>query len=126
MEPHTIEEFRKILVAEKRLLESELSAFAARDPKMKGDWDTRFPERSEGAASSSHSAADEQADIREEFESRLAQEQSLETRLGAVEKALGRIEQHTYGRCLACGEEIPGERLAANPAAAYDMAHQPH
>lgn len=125
MEQGNIEKFRELLLAEKRFLESELSAFAKRDPKMKGDWDTRFPERNEGAASSSHSAADEQADLREEFESRLAQEQSLETRLGAVEEALGRIAEQTYGRCLACGDNIPEERLAANPAAAYDMAHQP-
>ncbi|MDP3727360.1 MAG: TraR/DksA C4-type zinc finger protein [bacterium] len=124
MEPNKIEEFQKLLIAEKRLLESELSTFAARDPNMKGDWDTRFPERNE-PASISHSAQDEQADLREEFETELAQEQSLETRLRAVEEALGRIEQQTYGRCRACGEEIPAERLAANPAAAYDMAHQP-
>ncbi|MDP3727595.1 MAG: TraR/DksA C4-type zinc finger protein [bacterium] len=125
MEPNKIGEFQKLLLAEKRLLESELSAFAARDPKMKGDWDTRFPERNERGASSSHSAQDEQADLREEFESKLAQEQSLETRLLAVREAFERIEKQTYGRCLTCGEEIPEERLRANPAAAYDMAHQP-
>lgn len=124
MDPARIEEFKNMLLAEKRLLESELGRFAAPDPNMKGDWDTRFPERNE-PASTSHSAEEEQADVREELESRVAQEQSLETRLVAVKEALERTDRGAYGRCLACGEEIPTERLRANPAAAYDMAHQP-
>lgn len=119
------EQLRELLVAEKRRLEAALAAFATRDPKMRGDWDTRFPTATELAASMSHSAQEEQADLREEFESELAQEQSLELRLQEVDAALERIETGTFGRCLACGNDIPEERLRANPAAAYDMVHQP-
>lgn len=36
--------------------------------------------------------------------------------LEAIERALARIEAGTYGRCFACGEAIPAERLAALPA----------
>jgi len=32
--------------------------------------------------------------------------------------ALARIEQHTYGRCVDCGGEIPEGRLDARPDAA--------
>jgi RNA polymerase-binding transcription factor DksA len=36
---------------------------------------------------------------------------------------LGKIEAGTYGKCNACGEEIPEARLDANPAALTCMEH---
>ncbi|MBI4132171.1 MAG: TraR/DksA C4-type zinc finger protein [Candidatus Sungbacteria bacterium] len=117
------EQFKTLLLSEKQRLESALAAFATKDAKMRGDWDARFPPASELAAAS-HSAQEEQADIREEFESELAQEQTLELRLQEVDAALERIRHGTFGTCLACGKEIPAERLGANPAAAYDIEHQ--
>ncbi len=124
MEPARLEELKKLLIAERERLTAGLSAFAAKDPKMRDDWDTRYPSGTERAALS-HSAQEEQADIREEYESELAQEQSMELRLREVNEALQRIAENTYGRCLTCGEKISEDRLSANPAAAYDMAHQP-
>jgi DnaK suppressor protein len=38
--------------------------------------------------------------------------------LGAVEGALRRIDDGTYGRCAECGEPIPAKRLEAMPWAA--------
>ena len=38
--------------------------------------------------------------------------------LRAIEAALGRIEDGTYGTCARCGAEISAERLAAVPWAA--------
>lgn len=35
----------------------------------------------------------------------------------SIERALARIGDGTYGRCLGCGESIPVERLAVHPAA---------
>lgn len=125
MDASTISQLKERLLDEKKRLEKELEGFAVRDPKMRGDWDTRFPAAGEYGASMSHSAQDEQADLREEFETELSQEHSLETRLLEVEEALRRIASDNFGRCLACGKEIPAERLIANPAAAYDMTHQP-
>lgn len=37
--------------------------------------------------------------------------------LDALDRAADRIADGTYGRCLRCGEPIPGERLEALPAA---------
>lgn len=125
MDPTRIEKFKALLIAEQERLAGELASFATKDPKVRGDWDARFPAAAELAASMSHSSQDEQADLREEFETESAQEQALELRLREVEAALERISAHTFGRCRACGEEISEDRLRANPAAAYDMAHQP-
>jgi DnaK suppressor protein len=43
---------------------------------------------------------------------RSGQEQRL---LRAIESALGRIRDGTYGKCLSCSKEIDGKRLGAVP-----------
>jgi DnaK suppressor protein len=35
-----------------------------------------------------------------------------------VEAALARIEEHSYGKCVDCGQQIPDGRLDARPDAA--------
>jgi DnaK suppressor protein len=42
-----------------------------------------------------------------------------EDRLRAIDFAFNLLEQHRYGTCAQCGEEIPAERLKAVPFAAY-------
>ena len=42
-------------------------------------------------------------------------EEDAERQLHDVEDALERIENGTYGKCDACGKEIPEERLEAIP-----------
>lgn len=37
--------------------------------------------------------------------------------LAAIDRALGRIDDHGYGRCLGCDGPIAGARLDARPAA---------
>jgi len=53
------------------------------------------------------------------------QEQSLlvnqQALLTEVERALERIEQGTYGKCVNCGQPIPEKRLEAIPWAARDV-----
>jgi len=44
------------------------------------------------------------------------QEQQL---LRAIDAALGRIRDRTYGKCLSCCKEIDGRRLAAVPWTPY-------
>jgi DnaK suppressor protein len=39
--------------------------------------------------------------------------------LTAMDEAMGRLEQGTYGICEACGREIPEERLRVMPNARY-------
>jgi DnaK suppressor protein len=41
--------------------------------------------------------------------------ESLETTLGHIDRALAKLDEGSYGRCDACGEEIPAARLRAMP-----------
>jgi DnaK suppressor protein len=43
--------------------------------------------------------------------------ESLRSRLDAIERALRRLDDGTYGRSVRSGEPIPDERLEADPAA---------
>lgn len=121
MDKALFEELKKKLLDEKALLEKELSSFAKKDPNMKDDWDTTFPQAGE-AQSGSHSSLDESADEVEEFENMTSREFTLESRLAEVNRALERTE-NGYGSCQTCGKEISKERLYANPAAEFDMEH---
>jgi RNA polymerase-binding protein DksA len=46
-------------------------------------------------------------------------EENSEHVLTAIDAALQRIEDGTYGRCVNCGKPIPDERLAAVPWATH-------
>ncbi len=41
--------------------------------------------------------------------------------LARIDRALGRIEDGTYGKCERCGKDIPVERLEARPWAELDI-----
>jgi DnaK suppressor protein len=43
--------------------------------------------------------------------------ESLRDRLDAIDRALHRLDDGTYGRSVRSGEPIPDERLEADPAA---------
>ncbi len=45
-------------------------------------------------------------------------------RLELIDKALARIANGTYGKCINCGKPIPEERLEALPLTLYDVACQ--
>ncbi|HEX6419575.1 MAG TPA: TraR/DksA C4-type zinc finger protein [Acidimicrobiales bacterium] len=49
----------------------------------------------------------------------------VEAELAAVDGALERLDRGTYGRCEACGEPVPDERLAAAPTAGFCPRHGP-
>ena len=57
----------------------------------------------------------EQATEREFDEVYEAQGLASEQELSAIEAALNRIDNGTYGKCLSCGEPISAERLTAVP-----------
>lgn len=44
-------------------------------------------------------------------------EENSEQLLAAIDRALARIDDGTYGLCVTCGKEIPVERLEAVPYA---------
>jgi len=50
----------------------------------------------------------------------------IEREIASVKRALGRIEDGTYGECVRCGRDIAAGRLEARPEAALciDCARQ--
>ena len=44
--------------------------------------------------------------------------------LADVERAFKRLEDGSYGKCEACGKEIPDDRLEARPAARFCLEDQ--
>lgn len=117
-----IQQLQKELQKEQEIVTAGLISIAKPDPTMAGNWDAQYPQFEE-AESGSHASREEEEDEVEEYEVRLAAEQTLESRLFEIHKALGRIQEGTYGICKQCGKEIPLERLQANPAAQFDMEH---
>jgi DnaK suppressor protein len=49
---------------------------------------------------------------------------SVESELGQLQRALGRLDAGTYGRCEVCGKPIAEGRLEAKPAARYCVEDQ--
>lgn len=125
MDQATLNELKNSLEQEHDRLVGELQSIAKRDPNMKGDWDTVFPqfETPQTGEYGSHGKMEEEADQVEEFEVLLAAEHSLESRLLEVTRALERMGQGTYGVCAKCKKEILLDRLRANPAAEFDIEH---
>ena len=60
---------------------------------------------------------EEEATETSELEKRLAMEKSTRDQMAAVEHALEKFEQGTYGLCDKCGKPIAPERLDALPQA---------
>jgi DnaK suppressor protein len=48
--------------------------------------------------------------------------ESLRDRLAAINRALGRLDEGTYGYSVRSGDPIPDERLEADPAAELTVA----
>ncbi len=108
----SLKEIKAKLLKEKDEIEAGLNNFAKADPKLKGDFDTRFPDMAGQTQELSESA-----DEVEEYENKLHIEHVLELRLRDVNEALEKIRKDAFGICENCGKEIPFERLQANPAA---------
>jgi RNA polymerase-binding transcription factor DksA len=49
---------------------------------------------------------------------------SVDRELAQLQRALGRLDAGTYGRCEVCGKPIAEGRLAAKPAARYCVEDQ--
>lgn len=61
-----------------------------------------------------------------EREKDIALNEHLEQEMKEVDAALERLENGTYGICVACGQPIAFERLQAVPTAKYCVRHQPN
>ncbi|MDO8594664.1 MAG: TraR/DksA C4-type zinc finger protein [bacterium] len=109
--------FKKKLLTEKALVETELSTVARRNPQNPADWEPKASDAERPAE------RDEVADKLESFEENIAIARQLESRLGEIRDALERIENGSYGHCIVCKNEIETDRLGANPAAVTCKAH---
>jgi RNA polymerase-binding transcription factor DksA len=114
MDKKKIDELKEKLEKEKNLLKTELQKFAQEDKKLKGDWDTKYPQSNGGVGSQQMEDA---ADQVEEYSTLLPIEHNLELRLQDIELALEKIKKGTYGKCEKCGKEIKEERLEFYPEA---------
>lgn len=111
MDKKTPKQFKKKLEERKAKLESELTSFAKKDEKLKGDYDTCFPDF--GTTQS----VDEEALEVAVYDSALPVEYALELRLADINRALDKIKNNTYGQCENCPAEIDIKRLEAMPEA---------
>lgn len=114
MNKKTLKELEEKLEKAKESIESELRKFAKEDKKLKGDWDTKFPETDGGAGGQ---ILEDAADQVEEYVNLLSLEHNLEIQLQNINLALGKIKKRKYGKCEKCGKKIKEERLKVYPEA---------
>ena len=111
MDKEILQQLKNKLEENKKILEKELETIAQRDPKVKGDYDTRWPDFG------LHQSPDESALEVAAYESTLPVEYALEVRLQEINKALEKIKKGRYGQCEICGQQIDVKRLLAMPEA---------
>src|SRR6185503_18719776 len=104
-----MEDLRTGLEAELAALQEELND---RGVQTGDDW--AATSESEGEEADPADAADNI----EELVTNVPMVQELKKREKEIKSAMRRMADGTYGTCEECGEEIPLERLEANPAAA--------
>jgi DnaK suppressor protein len=104
------EKLRSRLEEERSRLNRELDQIRAQTRPVE--------ERREG---SPFGKREEEASEALELEKRLAMEQRLNENLSAVEHALQKFEDGTYGLCDICGQAIAPERMEALPHATVCM-----
>lgn len=111
-----LEELRGALGAERDAVEEELATYG-RVQGDTGDW--------QGSAAGGGIEADpnDAADQIEELVINVPLVEELEKRHKDIADALEKMEEGTYGICEAGEEEIPFDRLEANPAARTCIQH---
>ena len=101
------ERFREALLDERRRVEHALATL--RD-EHRGSLDEEVEEI---GASDNHLAETATATLGREIDYTLGENSGQV--LAAIDSALRRIDEGTYGTCVSCGEEIRYERLEATP-----------
>lgn len=103
-----LEEIAKILKDEETRLTRELKNIANKNEKGDEDYDARFPQFGD--------KEDENAAEVAVYGDNLTLERELEKALRDIKKALGQIEDGSYGICKYCKKPIDERRLRARPA----------
>lgn len=117
LKQNKLDELRGALEAEKDSLEEELASHG-RIQSETGDW-----QGSSAGFEGQEADPLDVADQIEELATNTPLVEELERRHKDVEDALERMDTGTYGLCEECGENIPVDRLEANPAARACIAH---
>ncbi|MBI4224757.1 MAG: TraR/DksA C4-type zinc finger protein [Candidatus Sungbacteria bacterium] len=124
MDQQTLAQLQAQLHAEHDRILAELKSIATPSTDAPGQWDAIYP-KFETQETGSEADRDDEEDEVEEYEERVGAKSSLASQLLAITHALERINNKTYGTCKTCRNPIPLERLQANPAAEYDIEHEP-
>ena len=114
--PKQIEHFSGLLLTERARLEEEREQIRSRS----GAVDGALPEEGEGGDEDTADLANAMMDK----EMDLSVEDEIEDLLSAVDHALKKIEEGTYGICDMSGEPIPAARLELIPYAALTVECQ--
>ena len=104
-----LNERKKDLEDRKAKLTSQLKSFAEQDPHQKKNFNTDFPQYGDDE--------DENAAEVAAFEGNLHLEETLETSLEMIDRALQKINDGSYGVCEKCGSVIDEGRLKVMPTA---------
>jgi DnaK suppressor protein len=102
------EHFRDALLTERRRVEHALASLRQ---EHSGSLDEEIEETA--ATNDNHPAETATATLGREIDYTLGD--NAEHVIAAIDAAIARIEIGTYGTCVSCGEDIPYERLEANP-----------
>ena len=114
MNKKLLNELKEKLEKQKEELKAELRKFAKEDKRVKGDWDTKYPEINGGSGGQ---LLEDAADQVEEYANLLPVEHNLELRLQSIDSALKKINKGKYGKCEKCKKNISEERLKIYPEA---------
>ena len=112
------DELKNKLESELALVEKELQKVGRKNPSRPDDWEPVEEEIDED-----HADDTDVADNQESFMEDKAIMDKLEPQYKDIKLALQKIEKGTYGKCEVGGEDIPEERLGANPAARTCIEH---
>jgi len=89
-----------------------LGNIATKDKHLADDYDTKYQDFGDPIFDDSAEAAEVAL-----YQDNLSVEANLEVKLQAIDHALKRIEDGSYGKCVKCEGEISDDRLKAQPAA---------
>jgi DnaK suppressor protein len=105
----TLIDIKQALLTEKVQLEKDLQRIAKPIDPQRGDYEPVFDEVG-------NDREDNTTEV-EEYTDNLPIELALEQKLQAIILALDKIDNHQYGVCEKCHQEIAIERLKVNPSA---------
>lgn len=115
MDNDFVQEMREQLEEERQLLDNQLSMVSSPDTgdHVAGERNPKFPNYGDDALGEETESPAEVA----EYGVNVSVTGTLESQLHAVQRAIARIENGTFGTCVSCGEPIGEDRLRVNPSA---------